>query len=187
MIGIEDEEFIRGKVPMTKQEIRILTLAKAQIGTNDFVVDVGAGTGSISIEAAQIASSGKVFAIEKNPAALELIRKNVSKFAVDNVIIVDAEAPNGFEKISRIDVAIIGGSGGNLASILDAVNSKLTVGGRIVVNAITIQTTATCLEYFKEHRWKYDAIQVQVNRLLKVGAYDMATALNPIYIITAAT
>ena len=112
MIGIDDEKFIRGKVPMTKQEIRILTLAKAKIGEKDFVVDVGAGTGSLSIEAALIAKHGYVFAVEKNSEAVELITQNAEKFEVDNIVIVNAEAPDGLRRVSRIDCALVGGSGG---------------------------------------------------------------------------
>lgn len=90
--GIEDSEFIRGKVPMTKQEVRILTLIKARISSADIVYDIGAGTGSISIEAARIADEGKVYAVERNPEGISLIRENMNKFQVDNVEIVSGEA-----------------------------------------------------------------------------------------------
>ena len=167
-VSISDEEFIRGNVPMTKQEIRILTLAKADIKHGDVVIDVGAGTGSLSIEAAMIAR--QVFAVERDPEAVELIEQNAEKFGVDNIIIINAEAPNGLEAISKIDAALIGGSGGNMSKILDT----------------TIQTLSEVLEYFKSHdNYKYEAIQVQINRLNQVGQYDMAKALNPIYIVTA--
>ena len=183
-MAIPDEEFIRGNVPMTKQEIRILTLAKAQIKPNDVVIDIGAGTGSLSIEAAMIAR--QVFAVERNAEAVELIEKNAEKFDVDNIIIINAEAPNGLEGISKIDAALIGGSGGNLTKILDTIDRRLKNGGRIVLNCITIQTLSEALEYFKNHdNYKYEAIQVQINRLNQVGQYDMAKALNPIYIVTA--
>ena len=181
---IPDEDFIRGTVPMTKQEIRILTMAKAQLKPNDVVIDIGAGTGSLSIEAAMVAR--RVFAVERDAAAIELIEQNVEKFDVDNIIIINAEAPNGLEAINNIDVAIIGGSGGNLTKILDTIDRRLKVGGRIVINCITIQTIAEALEYFKNHNnYEYEAIQVQINRLNHVGQYDMAKALNPIYILTA--
>ena len=180
---INDEEFLRGKIPMTKQEIRILTLAKARINSNSIVADIGAGTGSITIEAALLAPSGKIFAIERKTEAVELIKRNVEKFSVDNVEIICAEAPDGLENLPELDAAIIGGSGGRLAEILDAL--KIKIGGRIVVNAITIQTAAAALEYFKARGWSYEAIQVQINRLQQIGSYDLAKALNPIYIITA--
>lgn len=180
---IDDEKFIRGKVPMTKQEIRILTLAKARIDSNSVVVDVGAGTGSITIEAARLAPNGKIFAIERKADAIELIRRNVEKFSVNNVEIICAEAPDGLEDLPELDAAIIGGSGGQLEKILDAL--KLKIGGRVVVNAITLQTAAACVEYFRTHNWNYEACQVQITRLERVGNYDMAKALNPVWIITA--
>ena len=185
MIGIDDEKFIRGEVPMTKREIRILTLAAAQIDFDSVVVDVGAGTGSITVEAALIAKRGKIFAVERKPEAVELIRRNVEKFSVDNVEIISAQAPDGLENLPELDAAIIGGTGGQLEKILDVLNSKLKNGGRIVINAITIQTVAKSLEYFHAHGWSVDAAQVQITRLKKVGKLDMNAALNPVWIITA--
>ena len=184
MIGIDDEEFIRGEVPMTKQEIRILTIAKARIKPGDVVIDIGAGTGSLSIEAAMTAR--QVYAIERNPDAVELIQQNAEKFKVDNIVIINAEAPNGLEAINKVDVVLIGGSGGKLMKILDTIDRRLKSGGRIVLNCITIQTISEALSYFKSHNdYKYDAFQMQINRLQQVGTIDMAKALNPIYIITA--
>ena len=185
MIGIDDKEFIRGEVPMTKQEIRILTLAKARINFDSIVADVGAGTGSISIEAARLAPNGKIFAIERNSDAVELIKRNVEKFSVDNVEIICAEAPDGLENLPELDAVIIGGSGGYLEKILDILHSKLKIGGRIVINAITIQTAAAALAYFRAHNIKYDAFQVQITRLKKIRAHDMNQVLNPVWIITA--
>ncbi|MBR4642501.1 MAG: precorrin-6Y C5,15-methyltransferase (decarboxylating) subunit CbiT [Selenomonadaceae bacterium] len=182
---IADEEFLRGKIPMTKQEIRILTLAKAQIKIDSIVADIGAGTGSISIEAARLARNGKIFAIERKAEAFELIKRNVEKFSVDNVEIIQAEAPEGLEDLPELDAAIIGGSGGHLEKIFDVLGMKLKIGGRVVVNAITLQTAAAALEYFKRHAWKCEAFQVQINRLERVGSYDMMRALNPVWIITA--
>lgn len=182
---IDDEEFIRGNVPMTKKEVRILTLAEAQIDSESVVVDVGAGSGSITIEAALIAKRGKVFAIERKAEAVEIIKRNVDKFAVDNVEIICAEAPHGLRELPELDAAIIGGSGGSIEKILDTLNKKLKSGGRVVVNAITIQTSAGALEYFRKHSWKYSAFQVQITRLNKIRTYDMNQALNPVWIITA--
>lgn len=186
MIGIEDENFIRGNVPMTKQEIRILTIAKAQICAKDCIADIGAGTGSLSIEAAQIAVKGYVFAIDKNPDAIELITQNAEKFSADNVIIVHAEAPAGLKQIPKIDVAFIGGSGGNLIEILNTIDEKLKAGGRIVANFITIQSLATCVNWIHTHKnYTYDIMQVQITRYKNVGDIDMAQANNPVHIVMA--
>lgn len=185
--GIDDSEFIRGKVPMTKQEVRILTLTKARIAPSDIVYDIGAGTGSISIEAARIAHEGKVFAIERNPAGISLIKENMKKFQVENIEVVSGEAPGALAGLPNCDAVIIGGSGRNLDDILDIFHERLKVGGRVILNCITIQTISSCLEYLRAHKdeFDYEAIQVQVNRLKAVGPYDMADAVNPIYIVTA--
>lgn len=181
---IDDAEFIRGKVPMTKQEIRVLTIAKARLQSSDIVVDVGAGTGSLSIEAARLCQ--KVYAIERNADAIELIKQNVEKFSVDNVEIINAIAPRGLDRIDEIDAALIGGSGGFLTDILNAVDERLSLNGRIVLNCITIQSVSTALDWLHVHEnYSYDAILVQINRLERVGRVDMAKALNPIYIVDA--
>ena len=186
-LGIKDEAFVRGKVPMTKEEIRILTLVKAQIAPDAVVYDVGAGTGSLSIEAARLATAGHVYAIEKNPEGIGLIAENAKRFGVENITVVEGAAPAALEGLPALDVALIGGSGRKLADILDIIGARLRPAGRIVANAITMQTVAACLDYFHAHaeHYTYEAIQVQISRLERVGPYDMAKALNPIYIITA--
>lgn len=185
-LGIEDEAFIRGKVPMTKQEIRVLTMAKARISPTDVVWDVGAGTGSMSVEAALLANHGQVYAIERNSEGVKLIEKNKEKFGAKNLTVVEGEAPDALKGLPDCDVAIIGGSGSHLSAILDEISARMKTGGRIVINCITIQTLASALDYLRAHEtdFSYEAIQVQINRLQAVGAYDMAKAINPIYIVT---
>ena len=185
MIGIEDTQFIRGDVPMTKQEIRVLTLSKAQINSDSIVADIGAGTGSITIEAALIAQRGKIFAVERKLEAIELIRRNVEKFSVENVEIIRAQAPDGLNDLPTLDAAIIGGTGGQLDEILSALDAKLKIGGRIVVNAVTIQNVAKTLDWFHAHGWNVDASQVQITRIRRVGQLDINQALNPVWIVAA--
>ncbi len=185
-LGLPDAAFVRGKVPMTKQEIRILTLVKAQIGPRDIVYDIGAGTGSLSIEAARLAPEGHVYAVERKEEAIRLIEANGERFGLENLSVIEAEAPAGLENLPLADAVLIGGSGGHLAAILDCVAEKLREGGRLVLNCITVQTLAAALDYLHAHEavYRYEAIQVQVSRLRRVGPYDMADAQNPVYIIT---
>lgn len=185
-LGIEDEAFIRGKVPMTKQEIRVLTMVKARISSTDIVWDVGAGTGSMSVEAAMLANQGHVYAIERNAEGISLIEKNREKFGIDNLTVIEGEAPDALQGLPDCNAAIIGGSGSRLSGILDEISARLKTGGRVVINCITIQTLAAALDYLRNHSddYSYEAIQVQINRLQAVGAYDMAKAINPIYIVT---
>ena len=185
MIGIADDEFIRGNIPMTKQEIRILTLTKAKIKRTDTILDIGAGTGSLSIEAALLADQGEVFAVEQKAEGIELIHKNTTKFAVENLTAIEGAAPQTLSEIPPCDVIFIGGSGKYLVDILNRCDSLLKPDGRLILNCITIQTLYESIAYMKQHSsYTYDAIQVQVTRLNKVGPYDMAQALNPIHIIT---
>ena len=186
-LGIKDDAFVRGNVPMTKEEIRILTLVKAQIAPDAVVYDVGAGTGSLSVEAARLAPQGHVYAIEKNPEGITLIKENAARFSTRNLTVIEGAAPAALDGLPHLDVALIGGSGRRLPEILDIIGTRMHSGGRIVANAITMQTVAACLDYFHVHAelYTYEAIQVQISRLERVGPYDMAKALNPIYIITA--
>lgn len=184
--GIADEEFIRDKVPMTKEEIRILTMCKAKIRPDDIIWDIGAGTGSLSIEAALLAPQGKVYAIEKKDLAVNLLHQNIAKFKLENnVEVIATEAPKGLDDLPSCDVVFIGGSGKHMFEILDLIDTKLKTGGRIIVNAVTIQTIAQITEYMtQKENYTYEAIQVQVNRLRKIGSYDMFNAQNPVYIVT---
>ena len=185
-LGIDDEAFIRKNVPMTKQEIRILSLAKARIKPDAIVYDIGAGTGSLSVEAARLAPQGTVYALERNPEGVALIRANAANFMVSNVVVKEVEAPAGIDTLPAADTVLIGGSGSRLTEILDAVTPKLKPEGRIVLNFITVQTLMQAIDYMREHAaiYEYEAIQVQVSRLQQLGPYDMAKAENPIYIVT---
>ena len=184
--GIADEEFIRDKVPMTKEEIRILTMCKAKIRSDNIIWDIGAGTGSLSIEAALLAPQGEVYAIEKKDLAVDLLHQNIAKFKLeDKVKVIATEAPKGLDELPNCDVVFIGGSGKHMFEILDIINSKLNEGGRIIVNAVTIQTISEITTYMKQKEsYTYEAIQVQVNRLRQIGSYDMFNAQNPVYIVT---
>lgn len=184
--GIADEEFIRDKVPMTKEEIRILTMCKAKIRPDNIIWDIGAGTGSLSIEAALLAPQGEIYAIEKKDLAVDLLHQNIAKFKLeDKVKVIATEAPKGLDELPNCDVVFIGGSGKHMFEILDIIDSKLNEGGRIIVNAVTIQTISEITTYMKQKEsYTYEAIQVQVNRLRQIGSYDMFNAQNPVYIVT---
>lgn len=183
-LGIPDDQFIRGDIPMTKQEIRILTLAKADIGADDTIIDIGAGTGSLSIEAALLAEQGKVFAIEREVEGVKLIKANAAKFKAGNVEAILGTAPEALNELPAADVILIGGSGGRLPDILVSADKLLKLGGRLVITAVTVETLSTALHIMREKQeYSVDACSVQVTRIQAVGTSNMFKALNPIYII----
>ncbi|MGN1049828.1 MAG: precorrin-6Y C5,15-methyltransferase (decarboxylating) subunit CbiT [Selenomonadaceae bacterium] len=186
-LGIPDDSFIRGKIPMTKQEIRILTIAKLCLPEDGVIADIGAGTASISIEAALQMPKGHVFSIERKQEGIDLIKANSAKFEVNNITVIEAEAPDGMAELPELDAAVIGGSGSKLSPILDLLDRKLKHGARLVLNCVTLQTISQASDWLRKAKeeYIYEIIQVQVNRWDQIGPYDMAKALNPIFILTA--
>ena len=186
-LGIPDDSFIRGKIPMTKQEIRILTIAKLCLPEDGVIADIGAGTGSISIEAALQMPKGHVFSIERKQEGINLIKANSARFEVNNITVIEAEAPDGMAELPELDAAVIGGSGSKLSPILDLLDRKLKHGARLVLNCVTLQTISQASDWLRKAKeeYIYEIIQVQVNRWDQIGPYDMAKALNPIFILTA--
>lgn len=181
---IEDDEFVRGQTPMTKQAVRRLALAKLNIGPDDVVADIGAGTGSISIEAARLAHRGGVFAVEKNAEALSLIRQNIKKFGAYNITVKEANAPDGLAGLPVVNKAFIGGAGGNLNDIVAALlanNPKV----KIVISAIALETLAAALETLQTHGLKPEVMSVSVSLSEKTGPYHLMKAQNQVYIISA--
>jgi cobalt-precorrin-6B (C15)-methyltransferase len=182
--GIADELFIRGDIPMTKQEVRILAVAKAHIGECDVVIDIGAGTGSLSIEAALLAKSGKIFAVEREAEGVELIRTNAAQFGVTNLEVIAGTAPKALDGLPKADVIFVGGSGGNLAEILEQANVLLSPGGRLIITAVTVETLHDALQAMDcTGGYLVEACGVQITRLRRAGPKNMFQALNPVYII----
>ena len=184
--GIPDDMFIRGKVPMTKEEVRSITLGKLRLNDNDIIVDIGAGTGSISIEAALQASNGQLYAVERNEEAVQLIIKNKDKFEVENIQIIEGSAPNALEAVPLVDKVIVGGSGGNLNGIFDWLDINLKQDGRVVINAITIETLNRSLENLKNRNYEaVEVVHVSIARSRNIANMTMMEAQNPVYIISA--
>ncbi len=182
--ALPDEAFIRGNVPMTKAEIRAQVLSALQLTPRAILYDVGAGTGSVSVAAAGCIPEGHVFAIEKDPEALELIRQNCLKLQADNVTIIAGAAPD-VEKPSETPThAFIGGSSGNLEAIIKWLKD-LNPECRIVLTAVTLETIANVTNFCKTHDLPDpDMIQIQASRAKKAGASHLMQAQNPVWIVT---
>lgn len=183
--GIPDELFIRGDVPMTKQEVRAVALAKLRLTATDTVWDVGAGTGSVSIEAALVARAGSVWAVERNAAGVRLIRENVYAFGCGNVHAVPGVAPEALTKLPVPDAVFVGGSAGELPSILEAALEKNSQV-RLCVSCVTIETLTVACALLSGSRFKgFEACQVSAARAEAVGSYHLMKAQNPVFLVSA--
>jgi len=182
--GMEDEAFIRGKVPMTKSEIRSISLSRLRLQSNSIIYDVGAGTGSVSIEMALQASQGEVYAIEKNEEAVSLIKENRIKFAADNLKVIEGKAPEALQELPAPTHVFIGGSSGNLKKIILTVLRK-NAAARIVINAITLETVAEALECLKTLPLvDADIVSAVIGKSKEAGSCHMMMGQNPVYIIS---
>ena len=181
---VDDEEFSRGKAPMTKSEIRSLSVAKLQLPKDAVVYDVGAGTGSVTIELALAAVDGCIYAIERNQEACDLIEENKRKFGTPNIQVVHGLAPEAMEDLPAPTHAFIGGSAGNLKEIITCLLGKNPLI-RLVINTVTLETMAEVSECLKTlNLIEEETICVNVSRAKKLGAYHLMMGQNPIYIVT---
>lgn len=183
--GIPDELFIRGDVPMTKQEVRAVALAKLRLTATDTVWDVGAGTGSVSIEAALVARAGSVWAVERNAAGVRLIRENADAFGCGNVHAVPGVAPEALAKLPVPDAVFVGGSAGELPSIVEAALEKNSQV-RLCVPCVTVETLTEACALLSGSRFKgFEACQVSAARAEAVGLHHLMKAQNPVFLVSA--
>ena len=181
--GIPDEEFIRGKVPMTKSEVRAVCLSKLSLSPTDIAYDIGCGTGSVTIEMAFSAYKGKVYAFDKNEDAIGLLKQNCQKFHLDNVEGICGLAPECLKGLPVPDVAFIGGSSGNMdeiVSYLYGINSKM----QFVITAVTLENAMAGLNSLKNVGITGDIVQVAVSKGKPIADLHMLIAQNPIFIIS---
>lgn len=183
--GLADELFTRSKVPMTKQEVRSVSMSKLMPKATDKIYDIGAGTGSCSVELALLANKGQVWAFERNPEAVALIHKNKDLFGIENLEVIAGEALENIKNMPSPDCVFVGGSGGDLCEMLDIIYAKNSAC-RVVINAITIETLAEVADYYKKHQdYSLEIVNVCVARSRKLGSYNLMMAQNPVYVMTA--
>ena len=184
-LGIPDEEFATVKKLITKEEVRVVTLAKLKLRHDMTLWDIGAGSGSVSIEADHLLPNGRIFAVERNPQCREFIKANLRKFSARHVTLVEGDAPACLDALPDPDRVFVGGSGGNLYAILDAVDGRLLAGGRVVINAVTLDTLTAANEYFDNAGYQVEVTTINIARTRPLTDYKMFEAYNPVYIITA--
>jgi len=181
--GVADGQFIRDRVPMTKEEIREVSICKLRLKEKAVVYDIGSGTGSIAIEIAGISDDIQVYAVEQNHEAVLLIEKNKKKFELQNVTVVESRAPEGLTGLPMATHAFIGGSGGRLKEILVSLR-QMNPNMRVVVNAVSMETICEMREILSMDDMikEEEIVQLQVSRAKKAGNYHLMQSENPVWI-----
>ena len=188
--GIPDESFNQSDtVPgPTKEEIRVITISKARLIEGSVVIDVGCGTGGLTVEAAfQVGAKGKVYAIDEDPAAVELTKGNIQKFGIENIVsVAKGKAPEALITLPNADAIFIGGGGVSLRTIIQTAHYKLKPTGRIIINAILLETATTAIAELKALGYKdIDIANISVAKGKQINSGTMMMARNPITIVSA--
>lgn len=180
--GMPDSAFLRDQIPMTKEEVREISICKLRLRRNAVVYDIGSGTGSMAVEIAGLSDEIRVYALERKREAVDLIRRNQEKFGLENIEVAETEAPEGMDGLPAATHAFIGGSGGKLEKILEKLY-RINPEMRVVLNAVSLETIFAVRELFSDDRIENEEIvQVQINRSQKAGSHHLMRAENPIWI-----
>ena len=182
---MRDEWFVRGKIPMTKEEVRVVSLAKLEIAPDSVIYDIGAGTGSVTVEAVCMAPQGQIYAFEQKKEGCELIRENLNRVEIpaERAVVVEGRAPECLSGYPVPDRVFIGGSGGNISEILDLLFEK-NPSVRIVINVIALESLSQVTDYCARRGLIPDVTCIQASRAKQLGAYHLMQGMNPAYVIT---
>lgn len=182
-LGFFRDELFEQRTPkrglITKREVRLLALGLLALPPDGILWDIGAGTGSVGLEAARIAPWGWIYAVEKNPESWPHILENARRFGVHNLTLVRGEAPGALKGLPAPHGVFVGGSGGELPGILEESLLALRPGGRLVVAALTLENLSTAYGFLRGTGLPLEGIQVQANRLVPTGPYFRLEAQNP--------
>jgi cobalt-precorrin-6B (C15)-methyltransferase len=186
--GIPDEEFERTEsVPITKEEIRAIQISKGRLSAGQTVLDIGCGSGSVTVEAAiQVEESGKVIGVDIDPNAIELTEKNLKKFGISNYTLIEGNAKEKIFELPQADTVFIGGTGGDTKDIVELCQDKIKSGGRIVIGVILIETLYSVLQTIEKLDFELvDITQITIGKSRKTKTGTMMLARNPVTVISA--
>ena len=186
--GIPDEEFERTEsVPITKEEIRAIQISKGRLSAGQTVLDIGCGSGSVTVEAAiQVEESGKVIGVDIDPNAIELSEKNLKKFGISNYTLIEGNAKEKIFELPQADTVFIGGTGGDTKDIVELCQDKIKSGGRIVIGVILIETLYSVLQTIEKLDFEsVDITQITIGKSRKTKTGTMMLARNPVTVISA--
>ena len=182
--GIPDSGFVRGQVPMTKEEVRAAALSKLRVAPGGTYWDVGAGTGSVSVAISALARDGRVLAVERDPEACGLILENAARFGAGNLTLVQGEAPAALGDLPAPDGVFVGGSGGSLEDILKTALEKNPCV-RVVVAAVTLETLSRGAALLDALPFAgVEVSQITVARARELGRYHLMTGQNPVFLLS---
>ena len=170
---------------MTKREVRMMVLGELALQPKQVIWDIGAGTGSVSIEIARLCPNSQIYAIEKTAMGIILIERNAQRFRVNNVYAIQGKAPEILADLPTPDRIFIGGSGGKLTHVLNFCQAKIGKQGKVVLALATLEHIALCLNWFKEHQWNYSFQEIHISRSLPIGELTRLNPLNPVMLIEA--
>lgn len=185
LLGIPDGEFHVPKNVLTQEEIRVLTLGKLRLQHGTTLWDIGAGSGSVSIEADNVLKTGRIFAIEKEAERLDVLKRNLRRFNSRKIIVVPEEAPECLDNLPDPDRVFIGGAGGRLMDVLETVDQRLQPQGRVVINALALDTIIGTSEFFERSGYQVELTAVNIARTDPKTDYKVFESLNLVYIISA--
>ena len=188
LLGLPDEAFVQrrpGSNVITKREVRAITLANLALHERTILWDIGSGTGSVAIEAARLARSGHVYAIEDDLGALAAIEANCRQFDAPNITIVADRAPEALHRLPDPDAIFIGGSGSALSSILEVATARLLPRGSLVVNLASFEHLAEAANYLRQASWTVECTLVNIARTQNILDVTRFAAINPVFVLTA--
>lgn len=181
--ALPDDAFIRGKTPMTRREIRAQVAAELNLIPDAVIWDIGAGTGSVTVECALQCPFGRVYAVERDPDALKLIEENIRQFHLQNVDVVAGSAPKALENLPAPTHVFLGGTGGHAAEIL-ALLEKLDTPVRLCGTAVTLESIRVFFDLLQKKK-NFSAVQIAVSRAELMGGYHMLRTQNPVFVFSA--
>ena len=188
LFGLPDNSFLSfSDRPglITKKEVRLAILGELALQPQQTVWDIGAGTGSVSIEIARLCPTSQIYAVEKTSMGSSLITKNSQRFQVNNIISINGKAPDVLKDLPNCDRIFIGGSGGNIVDILATCSQKLKEKGSIVMSFATIEYQLQAIDWLSNNNWHYRLLQLQISRSTPISHLTRMTPLNPVTLITA--
>ena len=183
-LGMPDDAYFNDHGLITKSEVRTVTLSKLCLSSQHVLWDLGAGSGSVAIEASLFIKKGEIFAVEKKPERIKLIEANKKRYRVRNLSLLQADLPQGLDKLSAPDRIFIGGGGKKLAKIVDAATGFLNPGGIIVVNTVLLSNVDSARKILAKKGFEVEVVQVQINRSKEMPWGQRMEAMNPVWIIS---